>query len=69
MFNLNSVFKLAESTPKYFEDIPPQFLMTKEEMQEDLMHDYMQTDSDMSWDDLLEQMNEIDLMFDDGELQ
>ena len=69
MFNLESAFRLAKITPTYAEDIPPQFRMTKEEMQEDLIHDYMQPDSDMSWDDLLDQMNDIDLMFDDGELQ
>lgn len=65
MFNLLSIITSEKTTPKYIEDIPPQFLMTKEEMQEDLMHDYMQPDSDMSWDDLLDQMNDIDLMFDD----
>ena len=65
MFNLLSTIMSGKTTPKYIEGIPPQFLMTKEEMQEDLMHDYMQPDSDMSWDDLLDQMNEIDLMFDD----
>lgn len=66
--DLRKLYSTSDSM-KYIEGIPPQFLMTKEEMQEDLMHDYMQPDSDMSWDDLLDQMNDIDLMFDDGELQ
>lgn len=65
MFNLESAFRLAKITPKYIEDIPPQFLSTKEEMQNDVMKDYMQPDSDMSWDDLTEQMQEIELMFND----
>lgn len=69
MFSYLSTIMSGKTTPKCIEDIPPQFLMTKEEMQEDLMHDYMQPDSDMSWDDLLDQMNDIDLMYDDGETQ
>lgn len=69
MFSSLLTIMSAKTTPKFIDDIPPQFLMTKEEMQEDLMHDYMQPDSDMSWDDLVEQMTEIDLMYEDGETQ
>ena len=52
MFNLLSTITPGSTTPKYIDDIPPQFLSTKEEMQNTLMQDYMQPDSDMSWDEL-----------------
>lgn len=67
MFNLLSTFKPAEITPKYIEDIPPQFLSTKEEMQNSLMQDYMQPDSDMSWDELCHQMDMIEGWYNDDE--
>lgn len=67
MFNLKSAFRLAKITPKYIEDIPPQFLSTKEEMQNDVMKDYMQPDSDMSWDELCSQMEMIEGWYNDDE--
>lgn len=53
--------------PTYIEDIPPQFLSTKEEMQNDVMKDYMQPDSDMSWDELCSQMEMIEGWYSDDE--
>ena len=45
------------------------FFMTKEEMEYDLMEEYCQPDSEMSWDDLLNEMEMIQSMFEEGETQ
>ena len=45
------------------------FFMTKEEMEYDLMEEYYQPDSEMSWDQLLEEMELIEAMYNDGETQ
>lgn len=48
---------------KGWKDVPKEFLMTQEEMEYDLMEEYCQPDSDMSWDDLLNEMEMIGNMF------
>lgn len=58
MFNLLGMFKSNTS-----DDIPQEFLMTREEMEQDLYEEYCQADSDMSWDEFLDEMAEIKLMF------
>ena len=45
------------------------FFMTKEEMEHDLMEEYCQPDSEMSWDQLLEEMEMIQSMYEEGESQ
>ena len=53
------------TSARQLQDIPDHFLMTKEEMLFDLAADYMQPDSDMSWDDLCEEAQLIEAMFED----
>jgi len=56
---------IQRSTDKDDFDIPLEFRMTREEMEDDLMSEYSMTD--MTWDELLEQMDMIEAMFDGKE--
>lgn len=64
MFNLLSLWNLSAKEP----DIPRHMLMTKEEMLQDALQDYYDNDN-MSWDDLLNEVELIESMYDEGETQ
>lgn len=61
------MFKLLEMlTPKHVDEIPPQFLMTKEEMEDELAMEFVA--GELSWNELCDEYEIIQDMFtNDGE--
>ena len=49
--------------PKYIDGIPVQFYTTKEEMENEVLELY--TNSDMTWDELLDEFEMIEDMFEE----
>lgn len=67
MFNLWSMFNQVEITQKYIEDIPVEFLMTREEMLDEAAMGYL--DGDISFIELCDEYDLIEEMFADEEGQ
>ena len=65
MFNLWLMFNQAEITPKYIEDIPVEFLMTREEMLDEAAMGYL--DGEISFNELIDECEMINYMHDKKE--
>ena len=63
MFRLESTFKQVTTMPKYIDGVPVQFYTTKEEMENEVMELY--ANSDMTWDELLDEIEMIEDMFEE----
>ena len=65
MFNLWSMFNQVETTPKYIEDIPVEFLMTRQEMLDEAAMEYL--DGEISFIELIDECEMINYMHDKKE--
>lgn len=63
MFNLLLTLMSDLTTQRSIEDIPPQFLMTKEEMLDEAAMEFIE--GELSWDELHEEHQLINDMFKD----
>ena len=63
MFNLLSTLMSDPTMQRSIEGIPPQFLMTKEEMLDEAAMDFIE--GELSWDEMFNEIQTIEDMFKD----